>query len=635
MKRGLNHKNSLPDPEFGGESSESARAIHYVVQKDTLMTYVSALEAQADPGIVSGSTIERKKMSTKTIYKRIALVAVAALGMGVLTSVSPANAGTNTKIFCDLADGLADQTGPTATNDVCNGVAGPANFVRLQWHNTGAAPAAGERLTLSGAAATFSNPTDAAKVSVPLSGLTATVVSDPTGETILVNTPTAGTVTVSRFAAPTGGVYSTTAVETVVITVNAAKVSGSIDLATSTAVMNKAATWSSTTETTSTSASATANTTGTPVFAVKVSLGQVAGAITTTTKVAVSLAGPGTLAVNSDDADPLNGGTSVGTGRSLTSTVATTGEVFTVGVAPDGVAGVSTLTITVGTYTATKTITFVGVVASLAVTAVRGSIPDTADGTANSDTDGYAAVITGKDAAGNTVTLTESEFTEPTAAELTAAVVTGATVEAAVAATYSGVVVAANAPVLVVDPTATKTGVKSLTLKHTATGLTVVVPFTVGLVRATTAVLTTDKATYLPGEKITLTLTLKDAGGFKTADDGTGTNVLAAGGITSNVSLVGDTTTAVDVPTIGGVKTWTLYAPLASGPIVFAGKTGAGSGVPATAVTLAATATVSASADATANAAAVATLTTLVNSLIAKINALNKLVIKIQKKVRA
>jgi hypothetical protein len=92
MKRGLNHKNSLPDPEFGRESSESARAIHYVVQKDTLMTYEKGVFAQADPGIVSGSTIERKKMSTKTIYKRIALVAVASLGFGVLTSVSPASA---------------------------------------------------------------------------------------------------------------------------------------------------------------------------------------------------------------------------------------------------------------------------------------------------------------------------------------------------------------------------------------------------------------------------------------------------------------------------------------------------------------------------------------------------------------
>jgi hypothetical protein len=60
------------------------------------MTYVSALKAQADPGIVSGSTIERKKMSTKTIYKRIALVAVASLGFGVLTSVSPASAADST-----------------------------------------------------------------------------------------------------------------------------------------------------------------------------------------------------------------------------------------------------------------------------------------------------------------------------------------------------------------------------------------------------------------------------------------------------------------------------------------------------------------------------------------------------------
>ena len=41
------------------------------------MTYVSALKAQADLRKLRGSTIERKQMSTKTIYKRIALVAVA------------------------------------------------------------------------------------------------------------------------------------------------------------------------------------------------------------------------------------------------------------------------------------------------------------------------------------------------------------------------------------------------------------------------------------------------------------------------------------------------------------------------------------------------------------------------------
>jgi hypothetical protein len=94
MKRGLNKENSLPDPEFGRESSESARAIHYVVQKDTLMTYEKGLFAQADLRKLRGSTIERKIMSTKTIYKRIALVAVASLGAGLL-SVAPANAANS------------------------------------------------------------------------------------------------------------------------------------------------------------------------------------------------------------------------------------------------------------------------------------------------------------------------------------------------------------------------------------------------------------------------------------------------------------------------------------------------------------------------------------------------------------
>jgi hypothetical protein len=60
-------------------------------KKCPLMTYESAIHAQADLRIVRGSTIERKHMSTKTTFKRIALVAVAALGFGVL-SVAPSSA---------------------------------------------------------------------------------------------------------------------------------------------------------------------------------------------------------------------------------------------------------------------------------------------------------------------------------------------------------------------------------------------------------------------------------------------------------------------------------------------------------------------------------------------------------------
>jgi hypothetical protein len=66
----------------GGEFDSSARAMNRVKQVRLL---------QADLRIVRGSTIERKQMSTKTTFKRVALVAVAALGLGVL-SVAPSQA---------------------------------------------------------------------------------------------------------------------------------------------------------------------------------------------------------------------------------------------------------------------------------------------------------------------------------------------------------------------------------------------------------------------------------------------------------------------------------------------------------------------------------------------------------------
>jgi len=79
----------------GGEFDESARAIH---REDGLKTI------QAESGIVLESTIERKQMSTKTTFKRIALVTVAALGFGVM-SVAPSSAG----------GGIADSIAISAT----------------------------------------------------------------------------------------------------------------------------------------------------------------------------------------------------------------------------------------------------------------------------------------------------------------------------------------------------------------------------------------------------------------------------------------------------------------------------------------------------------------------------------------
>ena len=69
----------------GGECGAVARALHHEVKSSSLY--------QADSGKALGSTIERKQMSTKTTLKRIALVAVSALGFGML-SVAPSSAAT-------------------------------------------------------------------------------------------------------------------------------------------------------------------------------------------------------------------------------------------------------------------------------------------------------------------------------------------------------------------------------------------------------------------------------------------------------------------------------------------------------------------------------------------------------------
>ena len=78
-------------------------------KKYLLITYESALFSQAEPRIVRGSTIERKQMSTKTTFKRVALVTVAALGLGVM-SVAPSNAAVQAdtmvtmKIYTQVLD---------------------------------------------------------------------------------------------------------------------------------------------------------------------------------------------------------------------------------------------------------------------------------------------------------------------------------------------------------------------------------------------------------------------------------------------------------------------------------------------------------------------------------------------------
>ena len=106
----------------GGECGAVARALHHEAQKvaliqneQSLISDEKAFSRQADDEKSSKSTfIERKQMSTKTTFKRVALVAVASMGFGVLTAVAPATAAPQTATSIVVGTVPAGRVGVTS-----------------------------------------------------------------------------------------------------------------------------------------------------------------------------------------------------------------------------------------------------------------------------------------------------------------------------------------------------------------------------------------------------------------------------------------------------------------------------------------------------------------------------------------
>jgi hypothetical protein len=557
------------------------------------------------------------------------LVAAAATAKAVVATVSRpgtytftlGGSGTITIVARSLAYTTGDGT-PVAPFSAGNGIAGINNTVTVTGTSTQVANVRA-LVTVDGAGATIVSGTNTPVIAADFKSATIGAASD---SALVIKTPTAGTVTVSLFneTAASSGLFSSTASNTVTITVGTAAVAGGINTATSTAVMNAAATWSSTTEATVT-ASRTASTT--PVAAIKVTLAQTAGAITTTTPVTASITGSGSLYLN-DNNDHTN--SVIGAGRSLSSTIAgINAETFYVMVNPDGTSGVGTVTITAGTYTATKTVTFYGSAATYKATTQLVA-------TANAVTTTDAVVVCATDSAGIAV---PSSTIYAYSGDATVATVetSDSTVSSAVTA-ESGTIptsfVAKKAVGCVgFDVTGLSQTTKSsvvLTFGNAATQATSTVTTTatvnVGSVAATTVAVGTNKATYAPGEKMTVTLTFKDSAGRLVAA-GPGTATLAAA-LTSSTSLTGDALFGTANATKDGTIAITVYAPLAQGPVVFTGTTGAaGTYIATLGAALAITAT------ATVVDTNQTSLLTQIDALNAKIVALNALIAKIMKKL--
>ena len=527
----------------GGEFDESARAIH---REDGLKTI------QAESGIVLESTIERKQMSTKTTFKRIALVTVAALGFGVM-SVAPSNAAAPAGLTSTLS---------AATTAVQTGEAAKTTLTTAGIFGTGDTVTVSAALTSWPAAAT--NASIAGMITPTLTAVDTWVANTVTGSNGLVNQGASNgiisingaatmllsartTVSVTPSSANTPGTYVYT-----ITTKNDSTPAGTISTLTWTVtvaapVLAKSTAFIGTTIGTAPTADATtlsktlttdgvAETTAVAQIAVNQyqdAAGTIAMNSSYTKSVEVSISGAG--AVGSTSSTSALRGTTAFTAAAVagTSTAAASQDYW---VYADGRTGTATITIKVdGAVVATKSFVFTGKLATLSSTASKKNV-----------------------GVGETLTLTAA----------------GADVNKNATATPTVTAVSSDVTIATVSASgavATVTGVKAGTTTITLTSgtVTLAVPVTVLPVTAATLSWKFDKDTYDAGEKMTLTVTATGVA------DGARAAFTAAP--VANFSLASGSDTLVASPVFAaGVATYTLYAPATPGKFTLTASVGQG-----------------------------------------------------------
>ena len=183
------------------------------------MSYEKDLSAQADLRIVRRSTIERKQMSTKTTFKRLALVTVAALGLGVMSSVTPASAAVTPTNSLTITSSVAAATAATPATGAADIVAD----LKVAIGTTAMVP--GDTMTVT---YTVKNPAGTDITDLVTIVETTTAVAVITGsltlganqksitiaDTATVATHIIGKLTIPASALVTGGTYKVTTVTT-------------------------------------------------------------------------------------------------------------------------------------------------------------------------------------------------------------------------------------------------------------------------------------------------------------------------------------------------------------------------------------------------------------------------------------
>jgi len=557
----------------GGEFDSSARAMNRVKQARLL---------QAEPRIVRGSTIERKQMSTKTTFKRIALVTVAALGFGVL-SVVPSNAVIGADTLTLSAPTAAQTTAETLTATSASAT------LKFLGSVDDSISVTASLVSGPGVAFPFISLAETATVAVDGSGTTAAgTVPNPYNTPVVVQAKSASAFATAKWnvylgsdsltAPATAGTYVVrltpttvgasgalqgSSAQTLTITVTTAATQDKVVSTTqSTSIINQGETNTATADATvsgSMDLPAAGGTNNLAVGTISVALKNAAGsAVTSESYTAIIVSGPGLLGSGTQNSTDHN---MVASGRAIS-----VQHNHLVGVFPDGSSGVTKIEIrtAAGLVIATETVTFFGAIASIVATVVKPVI-----GVRNE-----LGVITAvaKDAAGTTITAPSLRITSGTTTIIS---------ESYAASTTSAAGVATFAL------TGVKAGTASIVVSNGATAALSTVSAAAVSVRVGEAaaakdglLVATDKTSYAPGELVTLTVTPTDAAGLVLQDDSytvftstgitsshllttanaVGTSAIPAGAIVHNGGVDGTGTKT-------GVATYKFYAPNIEGDV--------------------------------------------------------------------